>query len=674
MSRKRLCLNMIVKNEVANLDRCLEAVAGHIDCWVICDTGSTDGTQEVIRAFFEKRSIPGELYSAPFVTWEQARNAALDFAEASKLEFDYILFCDADMQLVVEKEDFRDQLEISAYSLMQRTVGGLAYFNPRIVKRGSGVRYRGVTHEYLEVPGEKKKLQGVWYLDHQTGSNRVEKFERDISLLLRGLESDPNNHRYLYYLAQSYLDANQTAKASETYGLRADMPNGWDEETWHARLKQSRCLLKLGDEAGFIQKALAAFNQRPWRAEPLYDLARNFREKGQYETSAIFAEAGLSLDGPGDDVLFIEDNVYKYGLLEEFSIAAYYSFDVDRKKRGFQACDRLALCRDVSPRTRSLARRNLYFYLRPARDLMPSFQTIRIPFSAPEGYRACNPSITRQGDRILIAQRSVNWLLENGQYRTLGNSPIQTRNFLLEISRDFAICQSREILEPHDLPLKFGSVLGFEDLRIFVWNGQLWTIACVRQLNREGWCEQVLARLEDAADGTLRLTDWRQLCAAGPMRHEKNWIPAVDGEDLRFIYASDPTRVLDQDAGDVARSIPAVAAERFSGSSQAINFDGGWLAVVHERDKSPQNGRRFYQHRFAWYSATFELQKVSRPFYFHKKGIEFNAGLAWDPDGASLLLSYGVDDAESWIATVSAEDVRVQLGLKNDEKWNVGFA
>ena len=52
---KRLCLNMIVKNEMANLERCLGAVADHICCWVIGDTGSTDGTQDFIIAFFAER-------------------------------------------------------------------------------------------------------------------------------------------------------------------------------------------------------------------------------------------------------------------------------------------------------------------------------------------------------------------------------------------------------------------------------------------------------------------------------------------------------------------------------------------------------------------------------------------------------------------------------------------
>jgi glycosyltransferase involved in cell wall biosynthesis len=63
---KQLCLNLIVKNEVANLPRCLNSVADHTSCWVIGDTGSTDGTEDLIRDLFAKRNIPGELHSFPF--------------------------------------------------------------------------------------------------------------------------------------------------------------------------------------------------------------------------------------------------------------------------------------------------------------------------------------------------------------------------------------------------------------------------------------------------------------------------------------------------------------------------------------------------------------------------------------------------------------------------------
>ena len=62
---KTICLNMIVKNERANLERCLGSVAPYIACWMIGDTGSTDGTQDFIRSFFAARNIPGELHSFP---------------------------------------------------------------------------------------------------------------------------------------------------------------------------------------------------------------------------------------------------------------------------------------------------------------------------------------------------------------------------------------------------------------------------------------------------------------------------------------------------------------------------------------------------------------------------------------------------------------------------------
>ena len=41
---------MIVKNERSVIERCLNSVKPWIDMWVIADTGSTDGTQEIVRS------------------------------------------------------------------------------------------------------------------------------------------------------------------------------------------------------------------------------------------------------------------------------------------------------------------------------------------------------------------------------------------------------------------------------------------------------------------------------------------------------------------------------------------------------------------------------------------------------------------------------------------------
>jgi hypothetical protein len=78
-----------------------------------------------------------------------------------------------------------------------------------------------VTHEYLDVPGGVEEFRGVWYKDHATGANRVDKFERDIRLLTEALKQEPENHPYRFYLAQSYRDAGRTAEAVEAYAKRA---------------------------------------------------------------------------------------------------------------------------------------------------------------------------------------------------------------------------------------------------------------------------------------------------------------------------------------------------------------------------------------------------------------------------------------------------------------------
>lgn len=43
-----VCLCMIVKNEAPVIRRCLDSVRPLITNWVIVDTGSTDGTQDIM--------------------------------------------------------------------------------------------------------------------------------------------------------------------------------------------------------------------------------------------------------------------------------------------------------------------------------------------------------------------------------------------------------------------------------------------------------------------------------------------------------------------------------------------------------------------------------------------------------------------------------------------------
>ena len=646
---------MIVKNERSNLERALAAVAPYLAAWVIADTGSTDGTQAFIRDFFAAAGIPGELHQIEFQNFGQARNDALELARHSTLPFDYLLLQDADMELVVAKPLFKDTLTAACYSVRQ--YDGISYRNRRLLRREVPATYRGVTHEFLDLLADTDTpLDTVWFKDHGSGFNRTDKHQRDIDLLQQGLQAEPDNARYWFYLAQSYRFSHQYTAAAKAYGKRAQM-GGYPEEAWYARLQEARCFRELKDDSSFIRQAMAAYNVRPQRAEPLYDLAKYYREKGAHHASLLYASAGLAIPYPRSDELFIEDYVYALGLREEFSIVAFYSPIPATQAQGLATCNALSLSRDIPEPSRELALNNLLWYTPRINTLLPSFKPQEVSFNPPPGYRAMNPSITRHGDRLMMLQRTVNYTITGaGAYDTPAGTPIHTRNFLLTLGDDFTVESASEVLPPSDLPSpRYLAVRGFEDSRLFEWRGALWCISCVRELNKEGWCEQVLAKIGETPGGTRQLEDWATLQPQGPRLHQKNWMPHIDGDQLSFVYGCDPTRWINETGQTLTESTPRFALRRFRGGSQLIPFHDGWLALVHETAHG--QGLSHYRHRFAYFSNDRRLESISLPFTFAAQRVEFAAGLAWHPDGERVVMSYGVGDQHAVIATVLAAEV-----------------
>ncbi len=81
-SKQTICLTMIVKNEAHVIQRCLATVRPIIDHWVIVDTGSTDGTQDIIRAAMA--DMPGSLVERPWVDFAHNRSEALRLADRTR--------------------------------------------------------------------------------------------------------------------------------------------------------------------------------------------------------------------------------------------------------------------------------------------------------------------------------------------------------------------------------------------------------------------------------------------------------------------------------------------------------------------------------------------------------------------------------------------------------------
>ena len=94
-SEKTICLNMIVKNEAHIITETFDNILKYIPLtyWVISDTGSTDGTQQVIKDYFKSKNINGELFQDEWRDFGNNRTLALQHANKKT---DYLFIFDAD--------------------------------------------------------------------------------------------------------------------------------------------------------------------------------------------------------------------------------------------------------------------------------------------------------------------------------------------------------------------------------------------------------------------------------------------------------------------------------------------------------------------------------------------------------------------------------------------------
>ncbi len=88
-------LCMIVKNETGVITRCLDSVRPLVDYVLIEDTGSTDGTQELIRDWLAKNNVPGEVIEEPWRDFAYNRSHVMAKLR-ERGEIGYALIIDAD--------------------------------------------------------------------------------------------------------------------------------------------------------------------------------------------------------------------------------------------------------------------------------------------------------------------------------------------------------------------------------------------------------------------------------------------------------------------------------------------------------------------------------------------------------------------------------------------------
>jgi tetratricopeptide (TPR) repeat protein len=477
-----LCLNMIVKNESKIILRLLQSVVHLIDCYCICDTGSTDDTVEKIQSFFNNgpNPRPGKIVFEPFQNFAHNRNVALQACQGMS---DFVLLLDADMVIRAPEDSSLNsrtaklKLEwlttADSFAVLQGN-DSFFYKNNRIVRNNGKYLYAGVTHEYINTPPEDRNVlipKDVLFIDDVgDGGAKGNKFERDIALLLKGIEDEPKNVRYFFYLANSYHDSGKFDEAMEYYKKRIAMGD-WIEEVWYSHFRLGKCAQRLGNMDAAICHWLDAYNTIPERIESLYEIIAHYRYISKHKSAFLFYEmAKKQLDRqlPREHHLFVQNDIYTYKLFVEYSILASYL--------GITNINEIAV-RIFNSSNDSRTNQNLLSNMKFYKDILVAENTITT-FNDQTIYNNtifyhCSSSCLlpkKNGTGYWMNVRFVNYrITKKGEY--LIDSGIEADETIITLNRCYSLDKDFNILHTNTFAInpkqKGKRYVGIEDIRIF---------------------------------------------------------------------------------------------------------------------------------------------------------------------------------------------------------------
>jgi hypothetical protein len=219
-----LCI--MVKNGGELFEQMLLKNMEVFDRWTILDTGSTDGTVDVIKRLLVGKKN-GFLYEEPFINFRESRNRCLDLA-GNKCKYNLML----DDTYVIEGDlrsflnEIRGDQFGDSYSLMIKS-HDVEYISNRITKTENKLRYIYTMHEVIQdenninvrVPENRAFVNDLTndYMQNRSDTRK----EYDLKCLYEMLEEFPDEPRHLFYLGQTYKMLGNFEKASEYYYKRA---------------------------------------------------------------------------------------------------------------------------------------------------------------------------------------------------------------------------------------------------------------------------------------------------------------------------------------------------------------------------------------------------------------------------------------------------------------------
>lgn len=655
-SSNRICLNMIVKNESRIIIRLLESVINLVDGYCICDTGSTDNTIELIENFFKSHNKTGKIVIEPFRDFGYNRSFALNAAFENMQSMDYLLLMDADMILtgnfIQDIDNFKKGIVCDYYHVCQGTPS-YYYKNVRFVKNNGKFSYWGVTHEYVNAPNGAVlgtfDNELIFINDIGDGGAKSDKFERDIRLLTKGLEGNPNNDRYTFYLANSLKDAGHTERSIEMYKNRIQI-GGWDQEVWYSYFNIGHCYMKLREPEKAIATWLDGYEYYPRRLEGLYEIIKYYRENGKNALAYwyyIMASESNKKWGASNDYLFIQKDVYDYKLDYEMTIIGYYQNHAQININNL--CMNVLKCNYVEDHIVKNLMSNYKFYSKKLYDENKKHDIINILQSIPTKIEDCvssTPSFVFCEDYLLVNVRYVNYMIdEKGNY--INKEAIKTINIIYIVDKQNPKIINEFILN-YDKSMD-NYYVGLEDVRLF-------TDGCKVFYNANRGLSYNSMKVEHGEIDIATNSTLNSVLIEKPNQEqlEKNWVMIPSKNDVYMIYNWYPYITIGKVNGNKFEETHKIKSphtfRNLRGSTNGILVNNEIWILCH--CVSYEDRRYYYNMVITLNKDTYEVTKYTPYFTFEGQAVEYSLGFQYMEDD-TFLIGYSLYDKETKYMNIS---------------------
>jgi len=358
-----ICLNMIVKNEAEIITKTFDNLFSYIqfDYWVICDTGSTDNTTEIITQYFKNKNIPGELFSDEWKDFAHNRSLAL---ERAYNKTDYLLIFDADDSI---HDDFKlpEIFEFDKYDL--KFGKDFTYYRPLLINNRKRWKYKGVLHEFLcdmETINGSCQLKGNYFINSGRTGNRSKnpnKYYDDAIILKNAFFNEPEEglkNRYAFYCAQSYKDSRNVDEAIEWYKKCLTL-NNWTQEKYYSCIMLYELYKSKNNTNDSFKYAFKSIEYDNERIEGIIFTMRDMNSVGHFLLVNSLYHKFKNYKKEFKHKLFLYNYLYNDELEYENTVAAYYVNDCES---GYECCKKILVNKLIGYSKMRVTLNNIQFY------------------------------------------------------------------------------------------------------------------------------------------------------------------------------------------------------------------------------------------------------------------------------------------------------------------------